>query len=63
MKYGRISDQPNASFALEYDTMPGKRSMMRLEARTYEGAIREARSYLGIAADNRDEKGESWEVE
>lgn len=63
MKIGRISDQPNGQFGLEYDTQPGKKSMMRLEAATYERAIREARSFLGIGADNRDEDGDEWEIE
>jgi hypothetical protein len=32
------------------------------EATTYEKAIREAKSFLGINEDNCDEDGESWEV-
>ena len=37
--------------------------MMRLDALTYEKAIQEAKSYLGINDDNQDPDGNLWEVE
>ena len=36
---------------------------MRLDAFTYEKAIREARTYLGINGDDLDEAGDKWTVE
>jgi hypothetical protein len=36
---------------------------MRLDALTYERAIREAKSYLEIDRDNLDPDGNHWEVE
>jgi hypothetical protein len=33
---------------------------MRLDALTYEEALHEARSYLGIKDDDRDEAGDQW---
>jgi hypothetical protein len=63
VKTGRILDQPRDTFCFEYDTLPGKKSMMRLEAVTYERAIKEARSYRGIKEDDRDEAGNVWLIE
>ena len=37
--------------------------MMRLDAFTYEKAIQEAKSFLGIDRNNRDTDGNLWEVE
>ena len=48
---------------MEYDNGIGKKNRMRLEATTYEGAIREAKSYLGIDAENMDGDGMLWQVE
>ena len=59
----RILDQEDDSFCVEYPTHTCETSVMRLEATTYEGAIREAKSYLGIGEDNRDEKGFLWQFD
>jgi hypothetical protein len=63
MKTARILDTDDSGFGLEYDDTRGSRNTMRLDALTYERALREARSFLGIKADNRDEEGTVWEVE
>jgi hypothetical protein len=48
---------------MEYEDTLGRKSRMRLDASTYLSAIREARSYLGINPDDRDEAGDQWAVE
>jgi len=63
MKTARILDQDNGGFGLEYDDTRGAKNTMRLDALTYERAVREARSFLGIKGDNQDEDGTLWEVE
>ncbi|TMP99732.1 MAG: hypothetical protein E6L09_08740 [Verrucomicrobia bacterium] len=63
MKTAKILDQPHDTFALEYDDTRGTKNMMRLDALTYEKAIQEAKSYLGINDDNQDPDGNLWEVE
>jgi hypothetical protein len=63
VKFGRILDEEGGSFALEYDDTRGQKNRMRLDALTYEGAIREARSFLGIQADDRDDDGDLWAIE
>jgi hypothetical protein len=63
MKIARIFDQDANTFAMEYDNTVGKTHSMRLEARTYEGAIREAKTFLGIDAQNTDADGAVWQVE
>ena len=63
MKIAKILDQEADTFAVEYDNTLGKKNRMRLEATTYEGAIREAKSYLGINAENTDGDGALWQVE
>jgi len=63
MKIARIFDQDAETFAVEYDNTLGKKNRMRLEATTYEGAIREAKSFLGIDAQNTDSDGAVWQVE
>ena len=63
MKIARIFDENTDTFAVEYDNTLGKKNRMRLEATTYEGAIREAKSYLGINAENTDGDGALWQVE
>jgi len=63
VKIARIYDQDAGTFAMEYDNGIGKKNRMRLEATTYEGAIREAKSYLGIDAENMDGDGMLWQVE
>jgi hypothetical protein len=63
VKTARILDEEEGGFTLEYDNTRGQQNTMRLDALTYEGAIREARSYLGIAEDDQDEDGDRWTVE
>ncbi len=63
MKTARILDQEHDTFALEYDDTRGTKNMMRLDALTYEKAIQEAKSFLGIDGDNHDADGNVWEVE
>ena len=63
MKIARILDHDADTFAVEYDNTLGKKNRMRLEATTYEGAIRETRSFLGIDSRDRDADGTMWQVE
>ncbi|HKQ39352.1 MAG TPA: hypothetical protein VJ063_14835 [Verrucomicrobiae bacterium] len=63
MKIARIFDQDADTFAVEYDNSVGKKHTMRLEATTYENAIREAKAFLGIDAANTDADGAVWQVE
>jgi hypothetical protein len=62
-KIGRILDDDEEGFGFEYDDTLGRKNTMRLDALTYEGAIREARLYLGIQPDDRDADGSRWEIE
>jgi len=62
MKIATILDQGRGAFGLEYDNTLGKKNTMRLEAATYEKAIQEAKSFLGIKEDNHDEDGSLWDV-
>jgi hypothetical protein len=63
IKRATISEQNLGVFGLEYDNTLGKKHTMRLDATTYEKALREARSYLGISEDDHDEAGDQWAVE
>ena len=63
MKRATISEQNAGQFTLEYEDTLGRQNQMRLDAGTYERAIREARSYLGIKPDDQDEAGDQWAVE
>jgi len=63
MKIATILDQAHRSFGLEYDNNLGKKNTMRLDATTYEQAVREARSFLGIKDNDQDEHGTPWHVE
>ncbi|MDA1277557.1 MAG: hypothetical protein O2960_26445 [Verrucomicrobia bacterium] len=56
-------DGPNGGFGLEYDNTCGRKNTMRLESLTYERAIREAKTFLGINADNCDEDNIVWDIE
>jgi hypothetical protein len=58
-----ILDAEDGGFGLEYDNTRGSKNTMRLDASTYEGALREARSFLGIRPDNFDADGYLWQVE
>ena len=63
MKVALIVDQAHGAFALEYDNTVGQKNTMRLEALTYENALREARDFLDISADGRDNEGQLWHLE
>jgi hypothetical protein len=63
MKAARILDWEDDVFGLEYDNNLGQRNTMRLDAVTYEKAVREAKSYLGINRENLDEAGTVGEIE
>ncbi|MBI1840242.1 MAG: hypothetical protein HYR88_05250 [Verrucomicrobia bacterium] len=63
MKRATVLDEGPDEFALEYEDTLGRKNQMRLDAATYEGALREARSYLGIGLDDLDEAGDRWTVE
>ena len=63
MKTARILEEAPGDFGLEYDTNVGRKNTTRLDARTYEKAIREAKSFLGITADDTDADGTLWNVE
>lgn len=63
MKIARILDEDEGTFGLEYDNTVGKKHIMRLDAETYDDAIREARSFLGINTDDRDGDGVEWNIE
>ena len=63
MKHGQILDQAGNRFGLEYEDTLGRKNTMRLDALTYEGALREARSFLGINGENLDEDGNVWDVQ
>jgi len=63
MKTARILDQEHDTFGLEYDDTRGTKNRMRLDSHTYEKAIQEAKSYLGINEENQDADGNLWEVE
>lgn len=62
MKRATIVDQEDDAYGVEYDNTVGTRNTMRLEATTYEDAILEAKSYLGIIGE-RDEHGTVWEID
>lgn len=63
MKIARILDQENGGFQLEYDNTLGKKNTMRLDAVTYEHAVREAKSFLGIKPNDCDADGAQWDIE
>jgi hypothetical protein len=63
MKTAVILDQDDDSFVLEYDNTLGKKNTMRLDAVTYEQAVREAKSFLGINQENLDADGALWTVD
>ena len=63
MKRATIFDEAGGVFGVEYDNTIGRKHTMRLEAVTYEEALREARAFLGIADNDQDEAGDLWTVE
>ncbi len=63
MKIARILDEEGGSFRLEYDNDLGHKQNMRLDALSYEQALREAKGYLEAGEDDRDSEGAQWEIE
>jgi hypothetical protein len=63
MKRAIVIDEGPSQFALEYDNTVGRKNQMRLEAETYERALREARSFLSIDENDQDPAGDQWVVE
>ena len=63
MKIARILDEPGGTFRLEYDDTLGHKRNTRLDATTYEQALREARSYLEIGEGGCDADGAEWDIE
>lgn len=63
MKIARILDEQGGAFRLEYDDTLGHKRNTRLDAMTYEQAVREARSYLEIGEGDRDSEGTPWDIE
>ncbi len=63
MKIARIFDGDGGTFGLEYDNTLGDKLTMRLEALSYEHAIREAKVFLDVGADDRDADGTQWDIE
>ena len=62
-KMARILEEEDGVFSLEYDNTRGEKNTMSLDAVTYPRALREARSFLGIDEDNRDDDGSLWDIE
>jgi hypothetical protein len=63
MKIARILDERGGTFRLEYDNARGHKQNTRLDAVTYEQALREAKGYLEIGEDDRDPEGAQWDIE
>ena len=63
MKIARILDEGRGMFGLEYDNRRGMKNTMRLDAVTYEKAVREAKFFLGIKEDDHDDDGDLWVVD
>jgi hypothetical protein len=63
MKIARILDESGDTFGLEYDNTQGTKNTMRLDALTYEKAIREAKAFLGIEDNGQDADGNLWVVD
>ena len=63
MKIARILDEGGGTFRLEYDNARGNKQSTRLDAMTYEQALREAKGYLEIGEDDRDHEGAQWDIE
>ena len=60
VKTALILDEVPGAFRLQYEDTQGRKQTMRLDALTYEQALCEARSFLGIREDDRDEAGDRW---
>ena len=62
-KIGRIKEDDRGTFSLEYDNTLGKKNTMRLDAATYEAAIREAQVFLEVNDQGLDDHGAHWDIE
>jgi len=62
-KIARILDEGGGAFRLEYDSARGQKQNTRLDAASYDQALREAKSYLEIGEDDRDPEGAEWDIE
>jgi len=62
MKIAKILDEEGGTFRLEYDNARGHKQNTRLDALTYEQALREAKGYLEIGEDDRDPEGIQWDI-
>jgi hypothetical protein len=60
VKTALILDEAPEAFRLQYEDTQGREQTMRLDALTYEQALREARSFLGIQENDCDEAGDRW---
>jgi hypothetical protein len=63
MKIATILDEGGGTYRLEYDNAQGHKQNTRLDALTYEQALREAKGYLEIGEDDRDSEGAQWDIE
>jgi len=63
MKIARILDEAGGNFRLEFDDTLGHKQNTRLDAMSYEQALREARAYLEIGDGDRDPEGAQWDIE
>jgi hypothetical protein len=63
VKFARVVGESPEGFGLEYDNTLGQKNVMRLDAFTYEQAIREAKSILEIDSEGRDVHGATWDIE
>lgn len=54
MKIARILDEADGTFRLDYDDTIGHKRNTRLDALSYEQALREAKGYLEIGEGDRD---------
>ena len=63
MKSANINEDTLGEFILDYEDTLGRRIEMRLDASTYESALRQARSFLGIDETGHDPDGDLWVIE
>ena len=62
-KIAQIIDLPGDRFRLEYEDTLGRKNSMRLESSTYDNALREAKTFLGINEQDLDADGNIWEMQ
>jgi hypothetical protein len=63
LKSARIVELEDGDFSLEYDNNLGNQNSMRLDAASYESALREAKFFLNINQQSIDPDGTTWEIE